>query len=47
VPDHENAARNELIAGDRRLKQRQYVVMTETEKREYLDTLLENSRKGS
>jgi hypothetical protein len=47
VPDHEDTARNELIAGDRRLKQRQYVVMTEREKREYLDTLLENSRKGS
>ena len=47
MPDHEDAARNELIAGDRKLKQRKYVVMTEREKREYLDTLLENSRKGS
>ena len=47
VPDHEDEARSELIAGDRRLKQRQYVVMTEKEKREYLDTLLENSRKSS
>jgi len=47
LPDHEGAARNELIAGDRTLQQRQYVVMTDREKREYLETLLENSRKGS
>ncbi|NOS35247.1 MAG: hypothetical protein GQ522_01270 [Deltaproteobacteria bacterium] len=47
VPDHEEEARNKLIAGDRKLQQRQYVVMTEREKREYLDTLLKNSRKVS
>ena len=47
VPDQANAARNELIAGDRRWQQRRYVVMTDREKREYLETLLENSRKSS
>jgi hypothetical protein len=46
-PDHEESARMELLAGEKVLRGREYVVMSSREKREYLDILLENSRKGS
>ncbi|MFQ5587117.1 MAG: hypothetical protein ACE5GF_09925 [Thermodesulfobacteriota bacterium] len=46
-PDHEEAARRELLAGNKVLKKREYVVMTGKEKREYLAALLKNHKKGS
>jgi hypothetical protein len=44
-PDHEESARMELLAGEKVLRGREYVVMSSREKREYLDALLENSKK--
>ena len=35
----------ELLAGEKVLRGREYVVMSSREKREYLDALLENSKK--
>jgi len=46
-PDHEKAAANEILAGDRTLRAREYVVMSNMEKREYLAALLENSKKDN
>ncbi|MFQ5328757.1 MAG: twin-arginine translocation signal domain-containing protein [Thermodesulfobacteriota bacterium] len=46
-PDYKEAALRESMAGDKALRGREYVVMSSSEKRAYLDTLLENSRKGS
>jgi hypothetical protein len=46
-PDHEEAARRELLAGDKVLRGREYVVMSSREKMKYLDILLKNSSKGS
>ncbi len=46
-PDLEEKAMIESLAGDKILGDREYVMMSSREKREYLETLLENSRKGS
>jgi len=45
-PDYKEAARREILAGDKILGEREYVVMSDREKNAYLDTLLEKSRKG-
>ena len=44
-PDHKEAALRESLAGDKVLREWEYVVMSSREKREYLDALLENSKK--
>ena len=46
-PDHKEAALRESLAGDKVLRELEYVVMSSREKSQYLDILLENSRKGS
>ena len=46
-PDYEKAVAHEILAGDRALRAREYVLMTDKEKKEYLDALLEYSKKDS
>jgi len=45
-PDYEKAVADEILAGDKSLRAREYVLMTDREKKDYLHALLENSTKA-